>query len=160
MGLRLFQKLFSDRKFCRSLSLTFGPLSHSLQKSLHSRLTRWVNRLVLFDFKFSYLQWKYKGFTDLLSRLPSGKTLPPSHYDEDIVVNETRNFLSNADRFKCLNIKSVDRPSVAENSFSIVDSNIPSGDENSSYLIGRDFEISSLTSINLKIIVDIISCIA
>ena len=26
------------------------------------------------------------GFTDLSSRLPSGKALPTSHYDEEIVV--------------------------------------------------------------------------
>ena len=51
-----------------------------------SRLTRWVNRLLPFNLKISHIPGKDMGFTDLLSRLPSGKALPPSHYDEEFVV--------------------------------------------------------------------------
>ena len=53
---------------------------------MHSRLTRWVNRLLPFNFKISHLPGKDMGFTDLLSRLPSGEALPISHYDEEFVV--------------------------------------------------------------------------
>ena len=30
------------------------------------------------------------GFTDLISRTPSGKAIPPSHYDEEFVVATTK----------------------------------------------------------------------
>ena len=42
-------------------------------KTMHSRLTRWVNRLLPFNFKIKHIPGKDMGFTDLLSRLPSGK---------------------------------------------------------------------------------------
>ena len=43
---------------------------------MHSRLTRWVNRLLTFNFKIKHIPGKEMGFTDLLSRLTSGKALP------------------------------------------------------------------------------------
>ena len=59
------------------------------------------------------------GFTDLLSRLPSGKALPPSHYDEEIFVASIEKFLvilTNASNFIPVNRVIVDRLSVAVNS--------------------------------------------
>ena len=45
-------------------------------KFMHSRLTFWVNRLLSFNFKIELIPGKEMGFTDLLSRLHSGKALP------------------------------------------------------------------------------------
>ena len=55
--------------------------SHSF---MHSRLTRWVNRLLPFNFKIRLMPGKEIGFRDLMSRLPSGKALPTSHYDKKL----------------------------------------------------------------------------
>ena len=55
-------------------------------KTYHSRLTRWVDRLLPFNFTMKHLAGKDMGFTDLISRSPSGKAIPPSHYDEEFVV--------------------------------------------------------------------------
>ena len=52
----------------------------------HSRLTRWVDRLLPFNFTIKHLAGKYMGFTDLISRIPCGKVLPISHYDEEFLV--------------------------------------------------------------------------
>ena len=95
------------------------------------------------------------GFTDLLFRLSTGKLLSSSYYDEEFVVasiSKFRKIISNADHFNCVNLSSVDRMSVAVSSNSIFISNNPSGVQNSSNLIGRDFSISSLASFNLKIL--------
>ena len=35
------------------------------------------------------------GFTDLLSRLPSGKALPTSHYDSEFVVATVQKIVEN-----------------------------------------------------------------
>ena len=72
------------------------------------------------------------GFTDLLSRLPSGKALPPSYYDEDFVVasiDKIKNILSNRDHFNPVNVNIVDRPSVAVNIYTLVNNNISFGEE-------------------------------
>ena len=36
-------------------------------KTMHNTLTRWVNRLLLFNFKIKHIPGKEMGFTDLLS---------------------------------------------------------------------------------------------
>ena len=64
-------------------------------KTMHSRLTRWVNRLLPFDFKIKHIPRKEMGFTDLLSRLPSGKALPTSHYDSEFVVATVQKIVEN-----------------------------------------------------------------
>ena len=59
------------------------------------------------------------GFTDLLSRLPSGKALPPSHYDEEFVVasiDKIGKILSYPSFFIPVNRVIVDRPSLTEKS--------------------------------------------
>ena len=67
-------------------ALLSALLANHGNKTTHSRLTRWVNRLLPFNFKISHLPGKEMGFTDLFSRLPSGKTLPIIHYDDEFVV--------------------------------------------------------------------------
>ena len=64
-------------------------------KTMHSRLTRWVNRPLLFNFKIKHIPGKEMGFTDLLSRLPSGKALPTSHYDSEFVVATVQKIVEN-----------------------------------------------------------------
>ena len=102
------------------------------------------------------------GFTDLLSRLPSGKALPTSYYDKKFVVTSIdiiHYILFNRTHFNSVDVNAVDTPSVAANT-SLVDSNIPSGVENASDVIGQNFPNSSLANFKLRIIVPIISGIA
>ena len=42
------------------------------KKTYHTRLTRWVDRLQPFNFTIKHLAGKNMGFTDLISRIPSG----------------------------------------------------------------------------------------
>ena len=96
------------------------------------------------------------GFTDLLSRLPLGKALPTSHYDEDFVVasiDKIQNILSNSSHFNSVDVDTVDRPPVA------VKTNT-TGVENSSDMVGQDFLNSSLAYFKVKIIVATKSCFA
>ena len=68
-------------------------------------------------------------FTDLLSRLPSGKALPTSYNDEEFVVAsivKTQNILFKRTNFISVDVNSVDRPSVAASTNTLVNSNIPS----------------------------------
>ena len=69
------------------------------------------------------------SFTNLVSRLPSGKALPPSLYDEEFVVtsiDKVQNILSNRAHFNSVYVNIVDRPSVAVNINTLVNSNIGS----------------------------------
>ena len=102
------------------------------------------------------------GFIDLLSRLLLGKTLPISHYDDEFVVasiDKIQNILLNKQYSKIVTVNTVDRPAVAVNTSSGV-TTIPSGNKNSSDVIGQNRLTSSLALLNLKIIAAIISCIA
>ena len=91
------------------------------------------------------------------------QSLPPSYYDDEFVVasiDKIQNILSNRDYFNLVNVNSVDRPSVSVNTNLLVNSNILSGEGNSSNLTGQDPFDSSLAYLNLKMIVALISCIA
>ena len=102
------------------------------------------------------------GFTDFLSRLPSGKALPISHYDDEFVVasiDKIQKILLNKPHSKFIAVNTVDRPAVAVNTYSRVIT-IPSGTEKSSDVIGQNLLNSSFALFNLKIIAAIISCIA
>ena len=68
--------------------------NHS-NKTMHSRITRWVNRLLPVNFKIKHIPGKEIGFTDLLSRLPSGKALPTSLYDNEFVVATVKKIVEN-----------------------------------------------------------------
>ena len=82
-------------------------------KTMHSRLTHWVNRLLPFKFKMSHNPGKDMGFTDLLSRLPSGKALPTSYYDKKFVVTSIdiiHYILFNRTHFNSVDVNAVDTP--------------------------------------------------
>ena len=131
-------------------------------KTMHSRLTRWVNRLLPLNFKILHLAGKDMGFTDLSSRLPLGKNLPISHYDDEFLVasiDKIQNILLKKQYSKIVTVKTVDRPAVAVNTNSRV-TTIPSGNTNSSDVIGQNRLNSSLALLILKIIAAIISCIS
>ena len=131
-------------------------------KTMHCRLTRWVNRLLPFNFKISHLPGKDMGLTDLLSRLPSGKALPISHYDDEFVVasiDKIQNILLTKQYSKIVTVISVNIPAVAVNTNTRVNT-IPSENEKSSDVIGQNRLNSSLALLNLNIIAAIIFCIA
>ena len=151
-----FQIVTDHKALLSALSANHG------NKTKHSRLTRWVNRLLPFNFKISHLPGKNMGFTDFLSRLPLGKALPISHYDDKFVVasiDKNQKTLLNKPHSKFITVNNVDRPAVAVNTYSRVIT-IPSGTENSSDVIGQNLLNSSLALFNLKIIAAIIFCIA
>ena len=98
---------------------------------MHSRLTRWVNRLLPFNFKIKHIPGKKMGLTDLLSRLPSEKTLPTSHYNSKFVVATVKkivdNLSVNIDCKKSNYINNELYNPVDVNTFSNLDCNNPMG---------------------------------
>ena len=55
-------------------------------KSYNSRLTRWVDRLLLFDFSIDHLPGSKMGLVDYISRDPQQKAVNISAYDEQFIV--------------------------------------------------------------------------
>ena len=55
-------------------------------KTAQSRLTRWADKLLLFDFTVEHLPDKDMGFVEYLSRHPSGEPVPVSLDDEKFVI--------------------------------------------------------------------------
>ena len=72
-----------------------GIKRNLINKTMHSRLTRRVNRLLPFNFKIRHIPEKEMGFADLLSRLPSGIVLPTSHYDNEFLVATVKKIVEN-----------------------------------------------------------------
>ena len=56
-------------------------------KTYQSRLSRWVDKLLQFNFTIEHIPGKNLGFADYLSRYPSGKPSPDSEDDEKFVIN-------------------------------------------------------------------------
>ena len=75
-----FEVITDHKALLSALSPNYG------NKTYHSRLTRWVDRLLPLNFTIKHLAGKDMGFTDLISRISSGKAFPISHYDEEFVV--------------------------------------------------------------------------
>ena len=72
------------------------------------------------------------GFTDLSLRLPSGKALPISHYDDELVVasiDKIQKKLLIRPPSNFVTVNTVDRPVVAVNTYTLVNT-IPSGTKN------------------------------
>ena len=55
-------------------------------KTAQSRLTRWADKLLPFDFTVEHLPGKDMGFVDYLSRHPSGEPVPVSLDDKKFVI--------------------------------------------------------------------------
>ena len=78
------------------------------------------------------------GFTDLLSRLPSGKAFRPSYCEDEFVIasiDKIQNILSNRDHFNLVSAISVDILSFAVSTNTLVISTIPSEFGNLSQMI-------------------------
>ena len=59
---------------------------HRSNKSYNSRLTRWVDRLLPFQFDIEHLPGAKMGLVDYISRNPSQKAKKVSTYDEEFIV--------------------------------------------------------------------------
>ena len=75
-------------------------------KSYNSRLTRWVDRLLPFDFSIDHLPGSKMGLVDYISRNPQQKAFNISTYDEqfivaklDVIKRGAKHFLLNAENY-------------------------------------------------------------
>ena len=63
-------------------ALLSALIENQNNKTLHSRLNRCLNQLLLFNFTTKHISGREMGFNDLLSRFSPVKALPVSHYDK------------------------------------------------------------------------------
>ena len=75
-------------------------------KSYNSRLTRWVDRLLPFDFSIDHLPGSKMGLADYISRDPQQQAVNISAYDEqfilakmDVIKRSAKRFLLNAENY-------------------------------------------------------------
>ena len=78
--------VISDHKALLTL-LNSSPKGN---KTFFSRLNRWYDRLVPYDFKVEHRQGSKMGMADYLSRFPSAEAPETSHYDENFTVAKIR----------------------------------------------------------------------
>ena len=64
-------------------------------KTSQSRLTRWIDRLISFNFDIKHFAGSKMGLIDYISRNPIGIAIPPSAYDEEFVVASINSFINN-----------------------------------------------------------------
>ena len=74
-----------------SVCLSFPQFGRALKpnrgnKTYFSRLTRWVDKLLPFDFDINHKPGSKMGIVDYLSRHPTGQAIPISHYDKQFVL--------------------------------------------------------------------------
>ena len=74
----------------KALTSAFGE--HRSNKTYQSRLIRWVDRLLLYQFKVIYILGMVMGIVDYLSREPNGKPCPESEINERFVVTSIEDF--------------------------------------------------------------------
>ena len=67
-------------------ALTSALGEHKSNKTYQSRLTRLVDRLLLYQFKVVHTPWKDMGIVEYLSRDPIGGPWPESELDKKFVV--------------------------------------------------------------------------
>ena len=60
--------------------------SHRSNKSYKSRLTRWIDRLLPFDFIIEHIPGTRMGLVDYISRQPNQKAKSVTQYDEEFMV--------------------------------------------------------------------------
>ena len=61
-------------------------------KTYQRRLTRWVDRLLPFNFNIEHIPGKQMGFADYFSRNPNGIAIQPSEEDTHFVINQINDF--------------------------------------------------------------------
>ena len=80
----LFGKKFTvltDRGALLSVLKSYGS-----NKSYNSRLTRWIDRLLLFDFKIERISGTRMGLVDYISRQPNQKAKSITQYDDEFII--------------------------------------------------------------------------
>ena len=60
--------------------------SHRSNKSYNSRLTRWIDRLLPFDFNIEHIPGTRMGLVDYISRQPNQKAKSITQYEEEFMV--------------------------------------------------------------------------
>ena len=60
--------------------------SHRSNKSYNSRLTRWIDRLLPFDFNIEHIPGTRMGLVDYISRQPNQNAKSVNQYDEEFMV--------------------------------------------------------------------------
>ena len=85
-------ELITDHK-----ALLSALRNNRANKTYQSRLIRWVDKLLPFDFTVNHLAGKEMGLTNYLSRDASGEPEPVSNCDEKFVVASMHNFFSACD---------------------------------------------------------------
>ena len=60
--------------------------SHRSNKSYNSRLTRWIDRFLTFDFNIDHVPGTRMGLVDYISRQPNQKAKNITQYDEEFMV--------------------------------------------------------------------------
>ena len=73
-------------------ALTSALGEHRSNKTYQSRLTRWVDWLLPYQFKVIHIPGRDMGIVDYLSREPNGKPWPESELDERFVVTSIESF--------------------------------------------------------------------
>ena len=61
-------------------------LKERTSKIHKSRLTRWLDRLITFNFNIEHIAGTKMGLADLKSRNPSEPAKPPNEYDENFII--------------------------------------------------------------------------
>ena len=65
---------------------------HRSNKSYNSRLTRWIDRLLPFDFNIEHIPGAKMGLVDYISRQPNQKAKVTNKYDEEFAVATVTRF--------------------------------------------------------------------
>ena len=80
----LFEKNFTVLTDHRALLSVLK--SHRSNKSYKSRLTRWIDRLLPFNFNIEHIPGTRMGLVDYISRQPNQKAKSITQYDEEFMV--------------------------------------------------------------------------
>ena len=80
----LFEKNFTVLTDHRALLSVLN--AHRSNQSYNSRLTRWIDRLLPFDFNIEHIPGTRMGLDDYISRQPNQKAKSITQYDEEFMV--------------------------------------------------------------------------
>ena len=75
--------------------------SHRSNKSYNSRLTRWIDRLLPFDFNIEHIPGTRMGLVDFISRQPNQRAISITQYDEEFMVATISRIRDASTSFSC-----------------------------------------------------------
>ena len=128
-------------------------------ESYNSRLARWVDRLLPFDFSIDHLAGSKMGLVDYISRDPQQKAVNISTYDEqfivaklDVIKRGAKRFLLNAENYVDFAARNphTKRPSNNPNSSNKLCSGFAPRNPEYSTITNTDNSINELTPNNLN----------